>query len=107
MSTCAHCGIVRVHIALFFQCMDAQDLHFIGLGRVVLAYKISSPAGPLRHVGKVIQPPEKCLNLMDSLSSLKALLSRKISFRTQGLIRWFTNEKRCVATCWRMELRLK
>jgi hypothetical protein len=20
MSTCAHCGIVRVHIALFFQC---------------------------------------------------------------------------------------
>jgi hypothetical protein len=25
MSTCAHCGIVRVHIALFFQCL--KNLH--------------------------------------------------------------------------------
>jgi hypothetical protein len=24
MSTCAHCGIVRVHIALFFQCMKMR-----------------------------------------------------------------------------------
>jgi hypothetical protein len=23
MSTCAHCGIVRVHIALFFQCWQS------------------------------------------------------------------------------------
>jgi hypothetical protein len=47
-------------------------------------YKISSPAGiftveltalfvTLRHIGVVIQPPEKCL------SSVKTLLSRKIS----------------------------
>jgi hypothetical protein len=53
-------------------------------------YKISSPAGiftaeltalfvTLRHIGEVIQPPEKCL------SSVKALLSIKISHRTHPL----------------------
>jgi hypothetical protein len=25
MSTCAHCGIVRVHIALFFQCSTFKN----------------------------------------------------------------------------------
>jgi ribonuclease HI len=55
--------------------MGAQDLHFIGLGRVVL-----------RHIGKVIQPPEKCMILTDSLSSVKALLSRHISHRTHPLV---------------------
>jgi hypothetical protein len=53
-------------------------------------YKISSLAGiftaeltdlfvTLRHIGEVTQPPEKCLILTDSLSSVKAVLSRKIS----------------------------
>jgi hypothetical protein len=60
-------------------------------------YNISSPAGiftaeltalfvTLRHIGKVIQPPEKCLILTGSLSSVKALLSRKISHRTHLLV---------------------
>jgi hypothetical protein len=68
-------------------------------------YNISSPAGifsaeltvlfvTLRHIGEVIQPPEKCLILTDSLSSVKALLSREISHRTHPLV-------------WRMELRLE
>jgi hypothetical protein len=26
ISTCAHCGIVRVHIALFFQCLIKKSL---------------------------------------------------------------------------------
>jgi hypothetical protein len=79
-------------------------------------YKISSPAGIftaelialfvlLRHIGDVIQPPEKCLILTDSLSSVKALLS--IEKYHIGLIRWFTNVSRCVTTYWKMELRLK
>jgi ribonuclease HI len=35
----------------------------------------------LRHIGEVIQPPEKCLILTDR----QALLSRKISHRTHPL----------------------
>jgi hypothetical protein len=40
----------------------------------------------LRHIGEVIQPPEKCLILTDSLSSVKAMLSRKISHQTHPLV---------------------
>jgi hypothetical protein len=86
--------------------MDAQrDAQGFG-------YETSSPAGiftaeltalfvTLRHNGEVIQPPEKCLILTDSLGSVKALLSRKISHRTHPLV------NRCVTTYWKMELRLK
>jgi ribonuclease HI len=60
-------------------------------------YQISSPAGiftaeltallvPLRHIGEAIQLPEKFLILTDSLSSVKALLSKKISHRTHPLV---------------------
>jgi ribonuclease HI len=52
-------------------------------------HKILSPAGvftaelsalftALRHIAEVIQPRERCLILTDSLSSIKAMLSRKI-----------------------------
>jgi hypothetical protein len=40
----------------------------------------------LRHIGEVFQPPERCLILTDSLSSVKALVSRKISYRTHPLV---------------------
>jgi ribonuclease HI len=40
----------------------------------------------LRHIGKFIKPPEKCMILTDSLSSVKALLSSKISHRTHPLV---------------------
>jgi hypothetical protein len=57
--------------------------------------KISSPAGiftvehtalfvTLRHIGEVLQPSEKCLILTDRLSSVKALLSTKLSHRMAG-----------------------
>jgi ribonuclease HI len=60
-------------------------------------YKILSPAGiftaeltvllvPLRHIGEAIQLPEKFLILTDSLSSVKALSSNKISHRTHPLV---------------------
>jgi hypothetical protein len=53
-------------------------------------YKMPSPVGiftaeltalfeTLRHIVEVIQPPERCLILTDSLNSVKALLSSKIS----------------------------
>jgi hypothetical protein len=40
----------------------------------------------LGHIVKVIQPPEKCLILTDSMSSVKALLPRKISQRIHPLV---------------------
>jgi hypothetical protein len=65
-------------------------IHRTGVGE--LGFKLSSPAGvfsaevralfmALRHIREVIQPPEKCLILTDSLSSM-AMLSRRISWRT-------------------------
>jgi hypothetical protein len=77
----------------------------VGTGEGSFGYMISSPVGvftveltalfaSLRHIGKVIQSSEKCLILTDSLSLVKALLSRKISHRTHPL---FTNVNRCVA----------
>jgi hypothetical protein len=60
-------------------------------------YKISSPAWiftaeltalfvTLRNIWEVIKLPEKCLIRTDSLSLVKALLSRKISHRTHSLV---------------------
>jgi ribonuclease HI len=53
-------------------------------------FKLSCPAVELsalflalRHI---IQPPEKCFILTDSLSSIKAMLSRRISWRTYPLV---------------------
>jgi hypothetical protein len=40
----------------------------------------------LRSIREAIQPLEKCLILIDSLSSVKALLSRKISHWTHSLV---------------------
>jgi hypothetical protein len=41
MSTCAHCGIVRVHIALFFQCLTrGNEIR----GNVTRVYKIRGNA---------------------------------------------------------------
>jgi hypothetical protein len=40
----------------------------------------------LRHIREVILPPEKCLILTDSLSSIKAMLSRRISWQTHPLV---------------------
>jgi hypothetical protein len=41
----------------------------------------------LHHIEKVIQPPERCLILTDdSLSSVKALVSIKISHPTHPLV---------------------
>jgi hypothetical protein len=65
--------------------MDAQGLHFIGLERVVLAIRyrvrlviftveLTALFVTLWHIEEAIQPPEKCLILTDSLSSVKVLV---------------------------------
>jgi hypothetical protein len=77
--------------------MDAQGFHFIGLGRVVfiIRYRVrlvfftaelTALFVTLQRIGEVVPPPEKCLILTDSLSSLKTSLSRKISHRTHPLV---------------------
>jgi hypothetical protein len=69
--------------------------HRTGVGR--LGFKLSSPAGvfsadlsalfmALRHIREVIQLPEKCLILTDSLSLIKAMLFRRISWQTHLLV---------------------
>jgi hypothetical protein len=71
------------------------DVHQIGRGG--LGHKIQSPADlltvelsdqftALRHIAEVIRPPKKCLTLTDSLSSIKAMLSRRIAHRTHLLV---------------------
>jgi hypothetical protein len=70
-------------------------VHQMGVGG--FGHKILSPAGvftaelsalftALRHIAEVIRPPERCLILTDSLSSMKAMLSRKIAHQTHPLV---------------------
>jgi hypothetical protein len=71
-------------------------IHRTGVGG--FGFKFSSPAGvfsdelsalfmALRHTREVIQPPKKYLILIDSMSSIKAMLmSRRISWRTHPLV---------------------
>jgi ribonuclease HI len=70
-------------------------IHRTGAGEY--GFKLPSPAGvfsaelnalfmALRHIREVIQPPEKCLILTGSLSSIKAMLSRRISWRAHPLV---------------------
>jgi ribonuclease HI len=69
--------------------------------------KILSPAGiftaelsalftALQHTAEVIQPPERCLILTDSLSLIRAMLSRKIAHQTHPLV------YECKQLCWSM-----
>jgi ribonuclease HI len=70
-------------------------VHQMGVGE--FGYKIPSPADvftaelsalftALRHIAEDIRPPERCLILTDSLSSIKAMLSRKIAHQTHPLV---------------------
>jgi ribonuclease HI len=63
-------------------------IHPTGVGG--FGFKLSSPAGvfsaelsalfmALHHIRQVIKPPEKCLILTDSLSSIRTMLSKRIS----------------------------
>jgi hypothetical protein len=66
-------------------------VHQMGVGG--FGHKILSPAGvlaaefsalftALRHIAEVIRPPERCLILTDSLSSIKSMMTRKIAHQT-------------------------
>jgi hypothetical protein len=57
-------------------------IHQTGFG-----HYISSPAAMFtaQLIGEVTQPTERCLISTDNLSSIKVLLSRKISHRTHPL----------------------
>jgi hypothetical protein len=81
------------------------------MGKGGLRHKILSPAGvftaelsalftTLRHIAEVIpiRLPERCLILTDSLSSIKAMMSRKIAHQTHPLVY-------CAGACARTELR--
>jgi hypothetical protein len=67
------------------------------MGVVGFGHKILSPAGvftaqlsarftPVRHIAEIIRPPERHLILTDSLSSIKAMLSRKMAHQTHPLV---------------------
>jgi hypothetical protein len=87
-----------VELAVFYT--DGYQTREGGFG-----FKLSSPAGvfsaqlsalfmALRHIREVIQPPEKCLIITDSLSSIKAMLSRRILY----LIRSYMKASNCALT---------
>jgi ribonuclease HI len=70
-------------------------IHQTGVGR--FGFKLQNPADvfsaelsalfmTLQHIVEVIQPQERCLILTDSLSSTKAMLSRRISWRPHPLV---------------------
>jgi ribonuclease HI len=59
----------------------------------------------LRHIAEPKQPPERCLILTDSMSSIKAMLSRKIAHQTHPLV--CMNVSNCAGAYARTELRLE
>jgi ribonuclease HI len=83
-------------------------VHKMGVGG--FGYKIQGPTGvvtaefsalftALQHITEVIRPREGCLILTDSLSSIKAMLSRKIAHQTHLLV----NVNNCAGACARTE----
>jgi hypothetical protein len=73
-------------------------------------YKIQGPAGvftadlsalftALRHIARVIRPRERCLILSESLSSIKAMLSRKIAHQTYPLVSLNGCKQLCRSLC--------
>jgi hypothetical protein len=80
--------------SLFEECVVIA-VHQMRVGG--FGYKIQGPVGvftaelsalftALRHIAEVIRPLERCLILTDSLSSIKAMLSRKIAHQTHPLL---------------------
>jgi ribonuclease HI len=60
----------------------------------VFTAELSALFTALRHISEVIRPPKRCLILTDSLSSIKAMLSRKIAHQTHPLVNEFKQ------LCW-------
>jgi ribonuclease HI len=52
----------------------------------VFTAELSALFNALRHIAEVIQPLGRCLIFTDSLSSIKAMLSRKIAHPTHPLV---------------------
>jgi hypothetical protein len=80
-----------------------RALLFTSVGR--FGHKIPSPAdvftaklsalfAALRQIAEVIRPTERCLILTDSLSSIKAMLSKKTLHKTHPLV-YESKQLRC------------
>jgi hypothetical protein len=77
--------------------------------------KILSPAGvftaelsalciTLRNIAELIRPPERCLILTDSLSSIETMMARRIAHRTHPLV-YECKQLSWTGACTRTELR--
>jgi hypothetical protein len=77
----------EIWLGLFYE--YGKDTH-AGFG------KGSIPGIALRHIAEVIRPLERCFILTDSLSSIKAMMSRKIAHQTHPLV------YKCKQFCWRL-----
>jgi hypothetical protein len=62
----------------------------------VFTAELSALFTALRHIAEVIRPPEKCLILTDSLSSIRAIIR---------LTLWCMSVKNSAGACVRTELR--
>jgi hypothetical protein len=78
-------------------------VHQMGVGG--FGYKIRGPAGVFtaelsalftgqRHIAELKRPQERCLIFTDTLSSIKAMLSKKIAHQTHPLV------YECKKLCW-------
>jgi ribonuclease HI len=84
-------------------------IHRTGVGG--FGFKLSSPAGvfsaelsalfmAMRHIREIIEPPEKCLILTDSLSSIKAMLLCCPEELRGELIRSYMNASNCALSLY-------
>jgi hypothetical protein len=68
------------------------SLHKIPIPAGVFTAELSDMFTALRHITEIIRPPERCLILTDSLSTIKAML--KFAYQTHPLV------YECKQLCW-------
>jgi ribonuclease HI len=72
----------------------------------VFGAELSASYTALQNIAEVIRPPKRCLILTDSLSSIKAMLARKIAHQTHPLV--YECKKLCWSLCQNgIEVKLK
>jgi hypothetical protein len=74
-----------VRVLLFIKWVGDGFVHTILNPAGVFTVELSTLFTALRHMSEVIRPLERCLILTDSLSLIKAMMSRRIAHRTHPL----------------------
>jgi hypothetical protein len=86
MSTCAHCGIVRVHITLFFQCSKSARIRFSYIefhGQTTQQLLFFYHLEPHHEAFALIRRPTQTLQCKSNKIVFNALSPRRMNIHAQ------------------------